>query len=143
LPLNCASQLIEPYNALLVSTNFSQRRTAVVLSRVHTCIRSAYLYQDLYHDRPVKTEFCIKRVYQKCSHQELVFFRHIKGKVRDTNTDSVDGGVSPIITLYHRHVCCAAAEPPSPFPSLHTLFTPSFRLRLVFNQPLFGTRLAI
>jgi hypothetical protein len=31
------------------------------LSRVHTCITSAYLYQD----RPVKTEFCIKRVYQK------------------------------------------------------------------------------
>jgi hypothetical protein len=38
-----------------------ERSAEEVLSRVHTCIRSAYLH----HDRPVKTELFIKRVYQK------------------------------------------------------------------------------
>jgi hypothetical protein len=45
----------------------------------------------------------------------------IKGKIHDTDTHSVDGGLSPIITLYHRHVCCTAAEPPSLFPLHPTL----------------------
>jgi hypothetical protein len=91
-----------------------------LLSCVHTCIRSAYLYQDLYHDRPVKTEFCIKRVYKKWYNDRI-------GAVPTTSKGryviqirTVWTGAFPRPSLCIIATCAAQPQSP-PQPSLRTI----------------------